>query len=240
MDSSARNDSPVGDEGRSVRGYDAVVIDLLTGRRSWRYGFTDAPVPDAVVDEIVRGGLVAPSSKNAQPWRLHVVRDRAVIGELAEAVARAKDPEQYVPSDPTTGEPRPDWPSTVSESATALRTAALAIFVENRGEFSHGRQTVARAPRDAIGGALIGYGLEMVGLGACVMAMWTVALSHGLSAVFMGDVAIADDEISARLEIAGDLVGVLAIGTAGSGEPAPRRIKDDRVVRHDRLACDGA
>src|SRR5687767_974071 len=113
------------------------VLDVIGGRRSIRYGYSERPIPDEVIRDIVRCGLSAPSSKNAQPWRLHVVRSSSALKELAEAVQNAKEASTYVPVDPETGKPRPDWPSTVAESAEVLRQVPLGIFVENRGEFSH-------------------------------------------------------------------------------------------------------
>lgn len=198
-----------------------------------RSGFTDAPVSAAVIDEIVEGGLIAPSSKDAQPWRLHVVCDRETIAAIAADVAAARNAKGYVPIDPATGAPRPRMVSTVPESASALRTAPLAIFVENRGDFSGGRDTVAEARRAVLPGALVGYGLEHAGLGACLMCMWVVALSHDLGGAFMGDVAIVEDQIGARLGFTGDLLGVLALGYPRAPAPYPRKLRDDRVVRHD-------
>lgn len=207
------------------------VVQSILGRRSIRHGFHTAPVDDDVIQTIVDCALAAPSSKNAQPWRIHVVRDRRVLGELADAVQGAKNAERYVPIDPATGEPRGDWSSTVAESAEVLRSVAVGLFVENRGKFSDGRQTVARAEDDVRESALVGYGFEMIGIGAAVQSMWLAAGDLGLGGVFMGDVLIAEDTIRARLGMAGDLVGVLALGYT-AGEPTPKALGEDRVVWH--------
>ena len=76
------------------------VIAAMLARRSIREGFDGQPIPGAVLREIVRCGLAAPSSKNAQPWRMHVVTDRATLGVLADAVEKAKGVDEYVPHDP--------------------------------------------------------------------------------------------------------------------------------------------
>lgn len=211
--------------------YALFVVELILGRRSVREGFDRRDVPQVVLEEIVACGLSAPSSKNAQPWRIHVVRDRPVLGELADAVQSGKDAERYVPIDPATGQPRPDWPSTVAESATVLRSVAVGLFVENRGKFSDGRRTVAAADDSVRESALIGYGFEMIGLGACVASMWLAARSHGLSGIYMGDVVIAEEVVRARLGMRGDLAGVLALGYS-DGSPTPKALADDRVVWH--------
>ena len=46
--------------------------------------------------------------------------------------------------------------------------APVAIFVENLGIFSHGRRVLAAALRPARAGELVGYGFELVGIGAAI------------------------------------------------------------------------
>ena len=45
--------------------------------------FKPDPVPDGVVDKILKAGRWAPSSRNSQPWHMIVVRDRQTLAELA-------------------------------------------------------------------------------------------------------------------------------------------------------------
>jgi nitroreductase len=207
------------------------VIATICERRSIREGFLDEPIATEVIEDIVRCGLAAPSSKNAQPWRLHVVTDRAIIVELADQVQNARDADSYVPIDPRTGGKRTDWPSTVSESAEVLRSVSLAIFVENLGSFSAGRASVSHAADTVRESAILGYSLELVGIGAAVQSMWLAAHTHGLGGVFMGDVLIAEKSIQARLGLRGDLLGVLALAYS-TGSPTPKRMSPDRVVYH--------
>lgn len=229
------------------------VIRTILERRSIREGFDGTPVSPTVLDEIVRCGLAAPSSKNARPWRIHVVTDRALIGRLADAMEEARQETHHVaamdasqtsagvsarrwssvPIDPATGNAREEWSSTVCESSDVLRQVSVAFFVENRGRFSDGRRTVCRAEADVRENALIGYGFEMLGLGAAIQNMWLAANAAGLDGSFMGDVLIAEDAIRAALSMSGDLVGVLALGTT-SGIPSPRQPFefDDTAVRH--------
>ena len=46
--------------------------DVVRGRRSTR-GFTDKPVPKALIREVIELAMRAPSSLNTQPWNFHVV-----------------------------------------------------------------------------------------------------------------------------------------------------------------------
>lgn len=47
--------------------------------------FTDKPLPDDVIERILDAGRRAQSSKNTQPWEFIVVRDSALLQELAKA-----------------------------------------------------------------------------------------------------------------------------------------------------------
>jgi len=188
------------------------VTETILGRRSTREQFLDRSIPGAVLIEIVRCGLAAPSSKNAQPCRLHIVSDRAVLGDLADAVETSRGADSYVPMDPLTGKPHPDWPSTVALSAGVLRAAAAGIFIENRGSFSRSRRTLIEGIREGRIGSLIAYGFEILGIGAAIENMWIAAEAFGVRGCYMGDVVIAEEEISRRLGMEKDLMGVLALG----------------------------
>ena len=57
--------------------------DAIAGRRSIR-GFTDQPVPQALMEEIIELAFRAPSSMNTQPWHLHVLTG-GVLDEVRKA-----------------------------------------------------------------------------------------------------------------------------------------------------------
>jgi nitroreductase len=228
--------------GRSVSpsspapGARTALTELILSRRSVRGDYLDRPVPEDVIDEILRCGLSAPSSKNARPWRLHVVTDRQLLSELAKSVATADGADTYVPSDPKTGKARADWSSTVVESAGTLAAVPLAIFIENLGAFSNGRETLAAVSSEHLRDSLVGYTFEVLGIGTAIMNMWLAAISLGAQASFMGDVCVAEKAIAARLGLERDLVGALAIGYSTS-MPYQERLRPDvpdgcRVVRH--------
>lgn len=53
---------------------------ILTRRSIRRY--TGEPVPDSLIDEILRAAMSAPSSKNQQPWHFVVITDRGILREV--------------------------------------------------------------------------------------------------------------------------------------------------------------
>ena len=74
--------------------------NLLT-RRSIR-SYKDTPVPDELLEEVIRTGLTAPSAMNGQPWHISVVRKKEDIDRMVDCIrgylrangdaARADDP----------------------------------------------------------------------------------------------------------------------------------------------------
>jgi nitroreductase len=189
-------------------------VEAILARRSERSVVESSSIDDHLVAVVVECGMAAPSSKNAQPWRLHVVSERNGLGSIADAMVAHENADRFVPLDPETGRKREDLQSTVVESAATLRSCSVGIFVENTGAFSRSRKTVAAAPRELLEDALIGYSLEIIGLGAAIENMWIAATSLGLSASFMGDVLVAEETVKRQLGMSGDLVGVLALRAA--------------------------
>src|SRR5688500_16123852 len=49
-------------------------FDVVSSQRACRY-FTDEPVSDEVIEQLLRAATFAPSAENAQPWVFVVVRD---------------------------------------------------------------------------------------------------------------------------------------------------------------------
>jgi len=207
-------------------------VDTILNRRSIHGGFTAEPVDSWIIDNVVECGLNAPSSKNAQPWKLHIVESRLTLKGIACFIDAIKDQDknEFVPHNPSDGKPRLSYTSTVSKSAEILRQVPVGIFIENRGKFTNSRRSVAEANRAVMEGALIGVGLEYIGLGASIQNMWLAAEAHGLRGKFMGDVLIAEEHIKTELDMTGDLVGAIALGYSDS-PPAPKVIQQN-VVRH--------
>jgi nitroreductase len=61
------------------------LLKLVQQRRSIR-AFTDEPVPDELVDQVIEAGRWAPSGTNSQPWEFVVVRDQAMKDRIAGLV----------------------------------------------------------------------------------------------------------------------------------------------------------
>jgi nitroreductase len=62
------------------------VLALLKGRRSIRR-YRPEPVPDEMVEQLLEAGQWAPSASNRQPWQFVVVRDEAILKQVAQQAA---------------------------------------------------------------------------------------------------------------------------------------------------------
>lgn len=63
------------------------VFEAIRKRRAVRT-YTDAPVPDDVLDRLLKVALRAPTGSGAQAWSILVARDPAVRAEVAELVIK--------------------------------------------------------------------------------------------------------------------------------------------------------
>ena len=59
-------------------------VDCIYKRRSSRK-FTYAPVDDALIEQLLRAAMAAPSAMNLKPWRFVVVRDPVRLEKLRKA-----------------------------------------------------------------------------------------------------------------------------------------------------------
>ena len=59
------------------------VLDAMARRRSLRR-YSGESVPQALLDRILEAGLRSASGRSRRPWELIVVRDRAMLDDLAE------------------------------------------------------------------------------------------------------------------------------------------------------------
>ncbi len=65
------------------------VMDNILTRTSVR-AYTDQPVPDEMIETMLRAGMAAPTAMNRQPWEFVVVKDREILDSLAGRLKYAK------------------------------------------------------------------------------------------------------------------------------------------------------
>lgn len=58
-------------------------IEAIHNRRSIRK-YTNQPISDDVIHELLAAAMMAPSSGNAQPWHFVVIKERKILDAIAE------------------------------------------------------------------------------------------------------------------------------------------------------------
>ncbi|MHB8106181.1 MAG: nitroreductase family protein [Candidatus Cryosericum sp.] len=70
-----------------------MILEAIEKRYSVRH-YTDQPVEEEKLAEVLEAARLAPSGSNTQPWKLVVVRDRATIRSMVHAVGGQQFVEQ--------------------------------------------------------------------------------------------------------------------------------------------------
>jgi nitroreductase len=63
-----------------------LLVRLMASRRSCRH-FTDQPLERAVLEDLVKIGITAPSGTNSQPWTFTILPTRKAVKAFAERIA---------------------------------------------------------------------------------------------------------------------------------------------------------
>lgn len=109
-------------------------LEVIHARRSIRK-YTEDPVSDGDVGEILEAAMAAPSAGNQQPWHFVVIRDRAVLSAVPGFHPHAKMAEQapvavLVCGDPTLEKHQGYW---VQDCANATENLLLAVTAKGLG-----------------------------------------------------------------------------------------------------------
>ena len=155
---------------------------------------------------ITEAGLRAPSSKNSQPWYLLVVE-----GKQKEAVAKAVERNFFtrnrVPLSVTGKKIKGMFDST-RESIQIIRDVPALILIFNRQPYSKGIFELKEIPSRV----LTTYGVEIVGIGACMQNVLLATHALGLVAVPIADIYPGAIDIQKKFKIPYNFVIGIAVG----------------------------
>ncbi len=201
---------------------------LLRSRRSVRSFLAEVP-PDPMVERVLELAIQAPSASNKQPWRFLVVKNAALISEMAAIVrARVLLIAKHVPES--------SQPAFLAygDYFTRFGSAPLVIVPIHRGHTVLSNlvdDALLPSARDAI--------LEMerdsglVGTSLALMNLLLAAHAEGLGASAMTGPLVAKDALCTLLGVpkSWGIVAIVAMGYAAK-EPRPtERKRVDNVTR---------
>lgn len=186
-------------------------LEAIRSRRSIRR-FKPDPLPEETLKEILSAATLAPSGKNAQPWRFVVVRgeQRAeMVAVMRAGIATCKA--NGIPTGSS------EW------SAKVMEQAPVTVFVFNAYE------EAPFGPKEAP--AVMSNLVDIQSIGAAIQTMLLAAQELGVGSLWICDVFFAYGELCTWLNERHQLVAAVALGYPDEAPAARPRKPLDEVVR---------
>lgn len=192
------------------------MLDAIAARRSIRK-FKNTPVPRHIIEEIIKAGALAPSSKNRQPWHFVVTTGKAKEEALA-AMEHGLHREAQQPLLPESAQ----YIAGAWNTLAIMRQAPVIIFVVNPlGLDLLTPQNTENRVFEICNAQSIGAAVENMSL---------AAVENGLGSLWICDIYFAYRELCAWLNCGGELAAAFALGYAGEAPMLrPRKNFDDIV-----------
>jgi nitroreductase len=186
-------------------------LEAIASRRSIR-SFKDESVPEEALQAILTAATQAPSAKNRQPWRFHVVRGERraeMVRAMREGIARMKA--QGVNLGSAVG------------SARIMEAAPVTVFVFNP-EGIH--PWLTRSAEQMFVDVT-----NIQSIGAAIQNMVLAATDLGLGSLWICDVFHAYEELCAWLGEGGQMIAAVSFGYADESPAARPRRSASEVTR---------
>ena len=185
------------------------VIEAVEQRRSIRR-FKPTPVPDDLVERVLRAATLAPSGKNSQPWRFVVVKEDKrpeMINLMRQGMARCQA--------------RGETPGSSEWTTMVMEHAPVTVFVFN----PDGLHPWLAHSIDQNFSELV----DTQSVGAAIQNMLLAALEVGLGSLWICDIFYAYEELSQWLGQPGQMIAAVSLGYPDE-QPAARPRKTVQEV----------
>lgn len=188
--------------------------EAIKNRRSIRK-YKDTPVPREQIVEILHAGMLAPSSKNRQPWKFIVTAGPAkeeACNVMETGIIREKESPFIPDSSP--------YITGAEHTLQIMRQAPVVIFVVNEIAASFDKILTMDERVSEICNAQ--------SIGAAIENMTLTATELGLGSLWICDTFFAQKELSEWLN--GELYAALAVGYAEEKTCARPRKKPENTI----------
>ncbi|MBS7009551.1 nitroreductase family protein [Anaerostipes sp.] len=193
------------------------MIDAISNRRSIRK-FKQKEVPCHLIEEIIRSGIQAPSSKNRQPWRFTVVSGDSKAGMLS-AMEQGLQREETAPLLPHSSAHLNGARCTLE----IMRKAPVTIFITNALGLD---LSLPLTEEDRIAELC-----NAQSIGAAVQNMTLTAADLGLGSLWICDIFFAYEELTEWLHTKDQLFAALTIGYADEAPDARPRNELHKITK---------
>lgn len=192
------------------------MIREIEERRSIRK-YKPAAVPEEAIKEIIRAGMLAPSSKNRQPWKFVIATGHAKE-EVLTCMEKGLEREKVEPLIPESA----PYISGAENTLRIMQEASVLIFVTG---------TLAKEIRKTLNtDERIGEICNAQSVGAAIENMTLTATGLGLGSLWICDSFFAQQELNEWLGNDGELYAALAVGYADEAPAARPRKSVEEVV----------
>lgn len=191
----------------------------IYNRRSIRK-FLNKAVSKDIIDEIIDAGRMAPSAKNAQPWRYIVYgnKNKQELLDCMEAgIAREEKSISYMPKVKC-------GILFAKNTLKIMREAPIVILVLN---------PKAKSPFSPIStGDRVFELMDTLSIGVSIENILLRAEEIGLGTLWIANTMYAYNELIEYLSVEEQLVGAIAVGYTDEKPPQPSRKKLEEIVEY--------
>ena len=191
--------------------------EVMRSRRSVRRFKPEAP-SDASIERVLSQAITAPSASNKQPWRFFVVKQRALITQMAVAVRQAVETiAAHVPKDSEAAF------RAYGEYFTRFEHAPILIVPIHRGH-----SVLSHLVDDGLADATRGHIAAMerdsglIGTSLALMNLLLAAHDSGLGASAMTGPLVAVDRLKEILRVPASW-GIVAVVPLGFPDEVPKK-----------------
>lgn len=193
------------------------MISEIFDRRSIRK-FTDKPISQKDITDIIQSGIKAPSSKNGQPWKYIVIQGNAkeeMLKVFRQGIEREENDSALLP------ESR-QYITSAKYTVDIMAEAPTIVFVVN----SLGKSILSElTPEERIFEIC-----NIQSIGASIQNMLLAATEKGIGSLWICDIYFAYLELCKWLNSDGQLVAAIAFGYPNEfPKERPRRKIDDVI-----------
>ena len=184
--------------------------EVIAARRSIRR-FKDKPVPDEVLQAILRAGTQAPSGKNRQPWQFVVItgeKRAEMVRVMREGIAKAQAQGEDLGSS--------------EGSARIMEQAPVTVFIFNpHGIHPWLTRSIEQMFSDVV---------NIQSVGAAIQNMLLAAQNLGIGSLWICDVFYAYEELCDWLGEKSQMIAAVCLGYADESPDARPRKPIPEVV----------
>ena len=192
------------------------MIQAIQNRRSIRQ-YSPENVPTEIIEEILKAGISAPSSKNRQPWKFVVVSGKSKKSMLS-VMKQGIEREKQSPLLPESAQ----YIAGAENTVKVMQQAPVIILIVNPLGLPLDK---ALSPEERI------YEIcNAQSVGAAIENMTLAATELGLGSLWICDIFFACKELSDWLSVDGELYAAMAVGYAEENPPARPRNHLDNVI----------